>query len=628
MMKGMEKKPTATSQQPTNKARTQKQHLEMMLSFKVNPCKEKKKKIDEVHINTCFDWHPKAGDRRRNPRQYIYNIQSRCEEFHSTLYAAVAAQQGTDKQNKTRAEGKCKNGDMCSQYHHKFEALYHPRFYKTNPCTFYTQKGRCTNKFCAFIHPGEEGDYPVLFETREKAKLAILDAHKKINEARKEGQPTQPQQTQQQQQQSSQFQQLAPSPFTQTKFPPLNPWAKPGPTQQQQKAMMKQRAQPWRGDQRASMPATAAPFYPSQGRTGSSASPFDIFQLGESDASAAYSPPQEGGGSTRVPRLSMPSLLDEDDGEKEEVTPAVLFSPSDPVFHPSSRHGKSIDPISPRRLQSTPALATTLIQSHLLFAGLPPGSPNSGREEPVSPGVLRNEREREEMLEREMEEWEKLEEEKLLKQEVEKQQHQLHQLQFQFQQHQQRRLSAGYQQQQQQQHVMGWDSRMADAEKAEGRIMNSSLVSGVALKDSMYIDDMAASGGVVGGESPPGSSNNMAGSGSAGTVIGVEEFLQSLDLGKYIPNLVKHEVDMELLRTLSMEDLMQSLGLPWGPAKKIISKLHQSQEDLLIEREMALGLVGSSSAAPSGYGRRASPPFTAEDAETIAARAVPAYHYY
>jgi len=147
---------------PGNKARTQKQHIELMFTYKINECKKRGKK-DKQHVNNCISWHPKSDDRRRDPRLYIYTVTEKCVDYHSE-------------------RGKCPLGDRCSKYHHKFEALYHPRYYKTNKCRFFVTKGYCTHKNCAFIHPADEGEEPVDAKTREKAKEIIREYHKQIEE--------------------------------------------------------------------------------------------------------------------------------------------------------------------------------------------------------------------------------------------------------------------------------------------------------------------------------------------------------------------------------------------------------------------------------------------------------------
>jgi len=200
-------------------------------------------------------------------------------------------------------------------------------------------------------------------------------------------------------------------------------------------------------------------------------------------------------------------------------TPKLFFSDSatDPVFHPATRHGKWIEPISPRRgLTGSGGLLTTTST-----LSLPPSTASSGSEEPISPSVIRNEREREEVLERQMEEWENLAEEKLKKREEER-----------------KRMYEAHQRRTQRKQVR-WD------------------LPGEEVGEGLY-DETAG--------------------------MSVEEFLRALDLERYVEHFRTQEVDMELLRALSLNELMQSLGLPWGPAKKIVTKLHPSQDAMTFGR--------------------------------------------
>lgn len=143
-------------------------------------------------------------------------------------------------------------------------------------------------------------------------------------------------------------------------------------------------------------------------------------------------------------------------------------------------------------------------------------------EEPISPSVIRNEREREEVLERQMEEWDIIAEEKLKKREEDrKRMYDAHQ----------RKNGAPRKQ-------VHWDLNSIEGGREQG-----------GGEERLYDEN-----------------------------VSVEEFLRALDLERYVEHFRTQEVDMELLRSLTLNELMQNLGLPWGPAKKIVSKLHPSPQ--------------------------------------------------
>ena len=60
------------------------------------------------------------------------------------------------------------------------------------------------------------------------------------------------------------------------------------------------------------------------------------------------------------------------------------------------------------------------------------------------------------------------------------------------------------------------------------------------------------------------------GRGGAGTQKVVGEILRGLSLGKYVGLFAAEEIDVAALRALTDKDL-QSLGIPLGPRKKILS---------------------------------------------------------
>lgn len=319
--------------------------------------------------------------------------------------------------------------------------------------------------------------------------------------------------------------------------------------QRQQQAQQQQR-----GGGGGALPLSATPFYPSatastQPRASPQSSNFDIFQVGQGSDEEEEEEEEEGGGggigSASIGQISTGTTSGDEVPPRGHVhvgdkkTPKLIFSESDPVFHPSSRQGKWVEPISPRRVGQSSTSTSALLSVPL--AGTTTGSGgNNVIEEPISPSVVRNEREREEALEREMEEWEKIEEEKM-----------------------KMNLAEGGQQQQQQKKV----------------------------KKKVHWGFLGMKG-----EVDPLRYNTDGGINYSYDVCGhwdnIEEFLRALDLGRYIENFRSQEVDMELLRGLSVNELTQVLGLPWGPAKKIVSKLHSPQEELYLTERYHMGPGG------------------------------------
>lgn len=91
-------------------------------------------------LKPCAYYHNQY-DRRRDPKTHAY-----CSIPCKNVYDS--------SRKKFSHPEKCKNGDECKYAHTKFEAYYHPAFYRTQVCSQFSSQGRCDRgSGCAFLHP-------------------------------------------------------------------------------------------------------------------------------------------------------------------------------------------------------------------------------------------------------------------------------------------------------------------------------------------------------------------------------------------------------------------------------------------------------------------------------------------
>lgn len=91
-------------------------------------------------LKPCACYHNQY-DRRRDPKVHSY-----CSIPCKNVYDST--------RKKFSHPEKCKNGEECKYAHTKFEAYYHPAFYRTQVCSQFSAQGRCDRGIgCAFLHP-------------------------------------------------------------------------------------------------------------------------------------------------------------------------------------------------------------------------------------------------------------------------------------------------------------------------------------------------------------------------------------------------------------------------------------------------------------------------------------------
>ena len=143
---------------PTKEKEEKKDAYYDLNTFKISRCPD-----TQCNKKPCLNYH-NPFDRRRDPSQVPYSSLPCKNVYNSPM-------------KKFSHPDRCKNGDACKYAHTKFEAYYHPAFYKTQYCSKLLTHGTCKRgETCAFLHPEQP-------EAQPKSLLSqLLRSNQKLTE--------------------------------------------------------------------------------------------------------------------------------------------------------------------------------------------------------------------------------------------------------------------------------------------------------------------------------------------------------------------------------------------------------------------------------------------------------------